>query len=71
MAHHGSIMLEGHEKHGQQLASKTAKANIDICESASSVLALLNPETPILIQKRHPYTGIQTQKRVGTMKTHF
>ncbi len=35
------------------------------------ILALFNPETSILIQKRHPYTGNLNSETSGDSKTRF
>ena len=34
-------------------------------------MALFNPETPILIQKRHPYTGNLNSETSGDSKNGF
>ena len=40
-------------------------------EAMGDMAALFNPKMSILIQKCHPYTRNLTQKRLGSVKTHF
>ena len=49
-------------------------SSTDSCRALDAVLdtsALFNSKTSYSFQKRHLYTGIQTQKLLGTVKTRF
>ncbi len=41
------------------------------CQMQKTVIALFNPETSILTQKRHPYTGNLNSETRGTVRTRF
>ncbi len=61
-----SCMCQHYRKKGKKQGQSQS------CEYCNNdVVALFNPETSILIQKRHPYTGNLVSEKSGDSKNAF